>query len=273
MNKRNIYSVSELSELAGVSKRTLHHYDEIGLLVPLRHADNKYREYHQHHVNSLKQILIYKALGFGIEDIKELLKSESGDVIKAFGRQKSLLSERQEEIASMIKNLDEAIVLFKGDKNSEILFDGIPKENQDRWTNMFEDQADEATFSNYSRWKSELEVDEAGALKGEIDEFIVAYIAVLGLRIDTIKVQELVRQHYISSNHTLYEIHEGFKGIGYEGFSLMAKEMQTKKLNIEIYDHYREGLAKHLGMAMAYFAENTLKHQLAELRVMGSDSR
>ena len=74
------YTVSKLAKLSGVSSRTLRYYDEIGLLKPDRVMPNGYRIYGQEQVNLLQQILFYKELGFGLDDIKDIINSDEYSV-------------------------------------------------------------------------------------------------------------------------------------------------------------------------------------------------
>ena len=66
--------------LSGVSVRTLHHYDEIGLLSPQK-KENGYRYYSEEDISFLQMILFYKYLGFPLKKIKELLKKEDSEVL------------------------------------------------------------------------------------------------------------------------------------------------------------------------------------------------
>ena len=71
-----MYHIKEAAQLSGVSVKTLHHYDKIGLLVPLK-SENGYRTYSQEDLERLQVILYYKYLGFSLEKIAELLKEET----------------------------------------------------------------------------------------------------------------------------------------------------------------------------------------------------
>ena len=71
-----MYHIKEAAQLSGVSVKTLHHYDKIGLLVPLK-SENGYRTYSQEDLERLQVILYYKYLGFSLEKIAELLKEEA----------------------------------------------------------------------------------------------------------------------------------------------------------------------------------------------------
>ena len=270
MSKEKIYSVSELSDLAGITKRTLHHYDEIGLLVPARRKDNGYREYQHKHLVMLQQILIYRAIDFSTQDIKQLLGAENHNLLDALNHQKNVLIKRQQETASMLGDLEATMSTVQGRRNSEILFDGIPTEKMDSWKEKIKKQVDGPAIERYQQWMQRLSEDESRTLKSEQDEFMEEYGRAIKLPVESQQVQDLVMRHYISTNRTLYKMHEGFKGIGSKGFAIMAREMQKQQLNIELYDYYLEGMAQHLGKAMIYFAENTLEDQQSELRQIGS---
>ena len=71
--------VKEVSQLTGVSVRTLHHYDDIGLLTPDDLTEAGYRLYSDENLTTLQQILFFRELGFSLKKIKELLTSPSFD--------------------------------------------------------------------------------------------------------------------------------------------------------------------------------------------------
>ena len=77
------FSVSQVSQLAGVSVRTLHHYDQIGLLKPLRQQDNGYRVYSEQHLAKLQQILLYRQLDFSLEQIRDMMQAPDFDAVNA----------------------------------------------------------------------------------------------------------------------------------------------------------------------------------------------
>lgn len=80
--------VKEVAELTGISVRTLHHYDEIGLLSPGRKAESGYREYTDEDLETLQQILFFRELGFPLKKIKDVLNSPSFDRREALLLQK-----------------------------------------------------------------------------------------------------------------------------------------------------------------------------------------
>lgn len=75
-----MYLIKKVSEISGVSVRTLHHYDEIGLLSP-RKNENGYRYYSEDDMSLLQMILFYKYLRFTLKQIKELLQQDENALL------------------------------------------------------------------------------------------------------------------------------------------------------------------------------------------------
>jgi MerR family transcriptional regulator, thiopeptide resistance regulator len=67
------YTVGQVADLAGVTIRTLHHYDHIGLLTPSGRSDSGYRRYEHADLERLQQVLLYRELGFPLEEIATIL--------------------------------------------------------------------------------------------------------------------------------------------------------------------------------------------------------
>lgn len=84
-------TISQVTELTGISTRTLQYYDEIGLLKPSELTQSGYRLYDDEASQKLQQILFFKELGFKLKEIKEILQKPDFDRIKAFKEQKELL--------------------------------------------------------------------------------------------------------------------------------------------------------------------------------------
>ena len=68
-----MYTVKQLSKLTGVTPRTLHYYDEIGLLKPSRTGDNGYRYYGEGPLLRLQQILLYRELDLPLAEIRAIM--------------------------------------------------------------------------------------------------------------------------------------------------------------------------------------------------------
>jgi DNA-binding transcriptional MerR regulator len=77
------YTVRQLADLAGISPRTLHYYDEIGLLEPSSHGGNGYRFYAEDAVLRLQQILFYRKLDLSLGEIRTILDRPDFDALQA----------------------------------------------------------------------------------------------------------------------------------------------------------------------------------------------
>jgi DNA-binding transcriptional MerR regulator len=71
------YTIKKLARISGISVRTLRFYDEIGLLKPAYYGDNKYRYYEEEQLLMLQQILFYRELGFALNDIQRIIRSDN----------------------------------------------------------------------------------------------------------------------------------------------------------------------------------------------------
>ena len=95
-------TVKEVSAISGVSVRTLHHYDAIGLLKPAQVTEAGYRLYDQDALGRLQTILMLKSLEFPLKDIKEILDAPNFDAVAAMEQQISLLELRRDHLNGLI---------------------------------------------------------------------------------------------------------------------------------------------------------------------------
>src|SRR5436305_14174612 len=100
------YMVGEIARYAGVTVRTLHHYEAIGLLTPSGRTDSGYRVYDDVDVDRLQQILFYRALGFALDDIAAILDDPAADPVEHLHRQRLLLVGRVERLESLVAAID-----------------------------------------------------------------------------------------------------------------------------------------------------------------------
>jgi DNA-binding transcriptional MerR regulator len=89
-------SVGRLAELAGVTVRTLHHYDEIGLVRPSARTGAGYRAYSAGDVERLREVLAYRRLGFGLREIADLVDDPATDAVAHLHRLRGLLLEQRD---------------------------------------------------------------------------------------------------------------------------------------------------------------------------------
>lgn len=114
-----MYYIKEAAQLSGVSVKTLHHYDKIGLLVPLK-SENGYRTYSQEDLERLQVILYYKYLGFSLEKIAELLKEDRSDLLPHLTRQLDYLTRERQHLDTLISTLQKTIQEQKGEREMSL---------------------------------------------------------------------------------------------------------------------------------------------------------
>jgi DNA-binding transcriptional MerR regulator len=103
------YSVGEVARYAGISVRTLHHYDRIGLVAPGGRTGKGYRRYAEHDLERLHQVLFYRELGFPLDQIATILDEPGTDAVAHLRRQHRLLNERITRLQAMVAAVEHAM--------------------------------------------------------------------------------------------------------------------------------------------------------------------
>lgn len=108
------YSVNQLAKLSGITVRTLHFYDEIGLLKPAYVAENGYRFYQEKQLLVLQQVLFFRELGFELKQIQEILKQDNFDQLEALRAHKKVLRKNISRMTTLMKTVDKTINHLEG---------------------------------------------------------------------------------------------------------------------------------------------------------------
>jgi MerR family transcriptional regulator, thiopeptide resistance regulator len=141
-NEQTNYHAVEFARLAGVTVRTLHHYDRIGLLKPSGYTQAGYRLYRRHDLIRLQQIVTLKFIGFSLIQIKNLLNSNSYDLTNALNQQKAIITEKKGQLDQAIQAIEKAQSLLSA--NTEPDWDAFKKiievinmQNNMDWTKKY----------------------------------------------------------------------------------------------------------------------------------------
>jgi DNA-binding transcriptional MerR regulator len=147
MYEVNVYTVKQLSKLAGISIRTLHYYDQIGLLKPSSVGANGYRYYGEEVLLKLQQILFYRELDLSLDDIKAIVDNPEFDVLTTLRSHKEALQGRVERLKHLIQTVNNTIDHLKGNENMNAkgLFEGFSEEEQERYALEAEQMYDPET--------------------------------------------------------------------------------------------------------------------------------
>lgn len=152
-----MYTVSQLSKLAGISIRSLHYYDQIGLLRPTRLGGNGYRHYDEQAALKLQQILFYRELDLSLGQIGDLLSQPDFDLITALVSHKKELLARMKRLERLMRTVDTTISHLKGKNamDAKGLFEGFSEEEQEKYALEAEQIFDPETVrASNRRWKA-----------------------------------------------------------------------------------------------------------------------
>ncbi|WP_436487847.1 MerR family transcriptional regulator [Chitinophaga sp. ARDCPP14] len=129
------YAVNKLAKLAGVSVRTLHYYDQIGLLTPSVRTSAGYRVYGEAELLRLQQILFYRELDVELKDIASILDDPGFDLIHALEGHRQMLLSKKDRIETLVATVEKTISHLKNNVNMNVedLYAGLPKEQAAAW--------------------------------------------------------------------------------------------------------------------------------------------
>jgi DNA-binding transcriptional MerR regulator len=156
------YSVKKLAVLAGVSVRTLHLYDQMGLLKPSVRTDKNYRLYGRAELLRLQQILFYKELDLPLKEISDILDDPAFDPVMALENHKAALQQKHQRITTLLITIEKTIDQLKNGVmvQPEELYEGLPKEVATSWRQ-----------ESIDRWGDAVEKSERHLLKKTKQEF------------------------------------------------------------------------------------------------------
>ena len=106
--REELLTVGQVAEGLGVTVRTLHHYDEIGLVVPSERSRAGYRLYTEADLRRLQHVVVYRRLGFALEEIGTLL-DDGADVVEHLRRQRETVTHRVAELTELVTAIDRAL--------------------------------------------------------------------------------------------------------------------------------------------------------------------
>lgn len=212
------WTVGETAKLARVSVRTLHHYDEIGLLAPSGRSEAGYRLYSHWDLEQLQQILLFKELGFSLTDITRIMSDPAFDRAGALRAQRRLLAEKARRAADMLATVDLALeAAEKGNAMDEkdmfeVFGDFDPKQYEDevqqRWGDTEAYKVSMKRTSSYTKedWK------RITAETAAINEDLAALLDE-GAAADDARVMDVAERHRLHIDRYFYpcsqEMHVG----------------------------------------------------------------
>lgn len=197
------YTVKKLSKISGVSVRTLHWYDQTGLLKPAFYGANGYRYYEEKQLLLLQQILFFRELGFSLGDIQKLLEQDDFDKIKALIAHREILEQEIDRKKELLKTIDKTILHLKGKQtmSDKELFKGFDPERQKEYEQYIvkslgkpAEQLLEKSKRTTAKWDKD-EWDDVKA-KGDAIHKALAEAIDQDLSPESDEVQTIIHHHY-----------------------------------------------------------------------------
>ena len=196
-------TVGRTAELVGVSVRTLHHWDEIGLVSPSERTWSDYRVYQAADIERIQQVLLHRELGLSLAEVRAVLDDPDTDVVAQLDRQRAVLSERLDRLRRMIAAVDRMKEAHMSEQKltaqqqAEILGDG--------WDPAWQDEAQE-NWGDTPEWaqsekiKARMGVDDWKRVKEETDrlEADLAAAMTAGVQPGSEEANALAQRHRAS---------------------------------------------------------------------------
>jgi DNA-binding transcriptional MerR regulator len=154
-------TVGQVAERFAMTVRTLHHYDEIGLLRPSRRSTAGYRLYTDSDITRLQHVVVYRRLGFALEDIAVVLDDPGADVSAHLRRQRDAVMFRLDELSDLVVAIDRALeaemsgIRLTREEQQELFGDGFKEEYQqearERWGDTEEWKQSQERTARYTK--------------------------------------------------------------------------------------------------------------------------
>ncbi|MEU6668617.1 MerR family transcriptional regulator [Streptomyces sp. NPDC046727] len=249
------YSVGQVAGFAGVTVRTLHHYDEIGLLVPSERTHAGHRRYGDADLDRLQQILFYRELGFPLDEVAVLLDDPDADPRTHLRRQHAVLTARIEKLQKMAAAVEHAMEARKmginltPEEKFEVFGDHDPDQYADevreRWADTEAYRQSQQRTASYTKDDWKRINDEMGAIHLRMADLLTE-----GVPAGSEAAMDVAEEHRLFITRAYYDCaHELHQCLGE---MYVADERFTAT-----YEAIRPGLAVYMRDAIV---ANTARH-------------
>jgi len=253
------YTVHQLASLAGVSVRTLHHYDQIGLLKPGARSAAGYRQYGEQDLLRLQQVLFFKELDFPLSSIQEILDQPGFDQVAALRDHRRMLEGRAERLSQLIRTIDKTITHLTEDKmelSDAELYEGFSQEQMERYQREAREKWGAQPVEESEVKLKKMSKQQWQALKQEGDDITRQLAALADRHPGDPEVQAAIARHHAmlmnfypaSVEH--YRTAEFYRGLG----QLYTDHPEFRAF----YERYRPNMADFMRTAMEYYSDHTL---------------
>ncbi len=231
-----------MAELTGVTVRALHHYDELGLLSPSGRSEAGYRLYSHDDLARLREILIWRALGFGLTEIASLLDDPGHDRLAALERQRELIGQELDRLGALAGAVDAAIAAHRDgtELEADAMFEGFDpseyeEEARERWgdTDAYRESTRRAANYGEAEWNE---------IRDEAEQIVRELIAIMraGEPADGPEARALAERHRRHISRWFYpcspQMHRGL-GEMYIGDARFTQTYEREATGLAAYFH------------------------------------
>jgi DNA-binding transcriptional MerR regulator len=253
------YTVKQVAKLSGVSVRTLHHYDEVGLLKPASVGANGYRYYGRDELLRLQQILFHRELGLSLSEIRGVLDAPDFDRVAALEAHRAKLEAESNRFRRLIRTIDETLAALRGaaTMSEKAMYRGFDPEKQakyeawviDRYGPEVQESIDAVKEAQKGWTQADFDREQA-----EILAIHTALVEAMrsGLPADSTAVHALMHRHHawIARSWT-----KPVTRLAYDNLATFYGEHPDFRAG---YEGLAPGLTEYLQVAMRAFAEKEL---------------
>lgn len=250
------YKVKEVADIAGVSVRTLHHYDAIGLLKPESVTAAGYRLYTEKDLEKLQQILFFKELDFNLHEIKEILENPKFDRIYVLKAHRDLLREKKGRLEKIINTVEKTINSIEGGAkmNKKEMFNGFSVTELENHKNKYAKEIKEKygnsdAYKESERKTSNYKTEDWNNIMLGGNKIFTKLIGLMDKSADCPEVQNVVEEwrQYITDN---------FYNCTPEIFSCLGQMYIYDERFKNFFNQNTPGLAEFLSEAIEIYCAN-----------------
>lgn len=249
------YTVSQLSKLAGVSVRTLHYYDQIGLLKPSHVKLNGYRAYGEKELIKLQQIMFFRELEFPLEEISTIVNAPKFNVVRALEDQEKLLLLKQKRLDVLLRTINTTLKHVRGGEalQTEDLYQGFPQAHIDqykdevkaRWGHSAAYKQSMQRTKNWTKADYLRVAEEGMEINKELSKL-------MGREVSDPEVMSVIARHH--------QYIEQFYDCSYEMYEGLGKMYVDDPRFTAYYEKHKPGLAHFLKDAIQYYCQHNLSY-------------
>lgn len=248
-----VYTIRQLARLAGISVRTLRHYDQIGLLKPSTRSAAGYRQYKRPELLRLQQILFYRELDFPLRDIQRLLDDPDFNALQALDDHQHRLEERMARLDTLLHTLNKTRSQLLEETmplSDEELYAGFTPEQRERYEREVKAQYDPDIVAETNQRLRKLSKEAWMTIKDEGGAVAQALAEKADLPPDSAEVQQLIARHHAWIENFYPANAEIYRGLG----QMYAEHPEFRAF----YDQHRLDLADFMQAAMTHYADTVL---------------